>query len=115
MASPLVTTVAAGEKMDYTPGSAVVAGAVVALGNGVGVVEGDISATGTGILVVEGIARFPKATTSGSALATLCTKVYWDAVNSVVTTTSGSNKVAGYTAEVVDDDDATVLVKLARA
>ena len=53
-----------------------------------------------------------KATTSGSALATVGTKVYWDDTAKVATATSGGNTYLGKVASGAGDDDMTVLVRL---
>ena len=103
-----------GNKLDYTPGSAVSAGDVVVIGEIVASAPSAIAASTLGHVQIEGIIRLPKDTGSGTAL-TQGTKVYWDAGNQVVTTTAGANKVAGYVAKAAAAGDSTVHVKMARA
>jgi predicted RecA/RadA family phage recombinase len=104
-----------GETIDYTPSSAVAVGAVVAVGSvGVGVAVRPIAANELGALAVEGVFEFPKATGAGTAL-TFGAKVYWDATNSVVTTTSSGNTLAGYVVVAAGTADAVVRVKLMKA
>ncbi len=110
-----------GARIDYTPTGAVDAGDVVVLGDIVGVATSDIAAGVKGALAISGVVRFPKATTSASALGP-GVKVYWNAGSEIVTTTSGGNKVAGYTVPKEGSPtvaalatDATVDVALARA
>lgn len=103
-----------GESIDYTPGSAVTGGDVVVIGDIVAVAKRDIAANVLGAVAIKGVFRFPKATGSSSALAA-GTKVYWDAGNEVITSTSGANKVAGYVVAAASDDAETVDVDLCRA
>lgn len=104
-----------GEAIDYTPGSNVAAGAVVAIGSvGVGIAQTAIAANTRGSLLVDGVVEFPKATGTGTAL-TFGAKVYWDATNSVVTTTSSGNTLAGYVVAAAGTTDAVVWVKLLKA
>lgn len=103
-----------GITIDYTPVANVTSGDVVVLGSIVGIADHDITANQLGALTIEGVYQLPKATGSSSAIAAGA-KVYWDAVNEVVTTTAGSNKCIGYTVAAASDDDATVDVKLSRA
>lgn len=49
-----------------------------------------------------------KSTASGSALATVGTKVYWDDSSNVVTTTASSNKVFGRTVQTATSGAAFV-------
>lgn len=101
-----------GGSIDYTPGSAVAVGAVVALGTvAVGVADRPIAANEKGALVVEGVFAFPKATGSGSAI-TAFSAVYWDVDPGVITTTSSGNIPAGYTVAAAADGDAEVMVKI---
>jgi len=108
------TFVQDGKSIDYTPVAAVAAGDVVVLGNIVGVAKLDIAASKLGALAIEGVFDVAKATGSSSAI-TAGSKVYWDAVSEVATTTAGSNKCMGYAIKDAGDDDATVRVKLERA
>lgn len=111
----MATLVQKGNSIDYTPGSAVAVGAVVAIGSvGVGVADRPIAANELGSLVVDGVFEFPKATGTGTALS-FGAKVYWDATNSVVTTTSSGNVLAGYVVAAAGTADAVVRVKLQKA
>jgi len=99
--------------IDYTPDGAVSAGDICVVGEFVGVAPRAIAASALGALDVEGEFTFPKDTGSASAL-TVGTKVYWDAVNEVVTTTASTNKVVGHVTKAAAAADATVRVKLSR-
>ena len=114
MATPTATYRQRGDEIDYTPGTAVTGGDVIVIGEIVAVATRAIAADAKGSVTVEGVVRFPKAETSGSAI-TAGAKCYWDATNSVITTTASTHKVAGYCVAAAADDDATVDVKLARA
>jgi len=61
--------------IDYTPGSAVTAGAVVVVGPIVGIADNDIAASTLGALSIEGVKRVPKTT----AAWTVGLPVHWDA------------------------------------
>jgi predicted RecA/RadA family phage recombinase len=99
-----------GEAIDYTPTVAVAAGAVVVMGTvGVGVVPVALAANEKGSLFVDGVVRHAK--TAGQAINAYA-KVYWDATNSVFTSTVGSNVLAGYAVASAAAGDATVDVKL---
>ncbi|MCP4248079.1 MAG: DUF2190 family protein [bacterium] len=105
--------IAAGAKVDYTPGSAVGAGSVVVQSSLVGFAETDIAANALGSLAVAGVFDVVKingAITAGTAL-------YWDAAGNpqggvagsgAITTTSADGDFCGFaiaaatdTAEVV--------------
>lgn len=101
-----------GESIDYTPGSAVAACAVVVMGTvGIGVVQTALAANELGSLIVDGVVELPKGAGAISAFA----KVYWDATNSVATTTSSGNTLAGYAVAAAASGDAAVRVKLMKA
>lgn len=99
-----------GEKIDYTnSGSTKVAsGQIVVLGTKVGVAGGDIEVGATGTLVMSGVFKMPKATGAISAGAV----VYWDATNSVVTTTSTSNTECGYATKAAASADTEAYISL---
>jgi predicted RecA/RadA family phage recombinase len=100
-----------GKAVDYTPGSAVVAGDVVVQGDLVGVSPRPIASGTLGALAVTGVFDFPKATGGGSAL-TAGTVVYWDAGAKVATATSVGNKQLGKVVKDSADADTTVRVRL---
>lgn len=101
-----------GKSIDYTPGSAVAAGAVVVMGTvGIGVASRPIAANELGSLTVDGVVELPKGAGAISAFA----KVYWDATNSVATTTSSGNTLAGYAVLAAASGDSAVRVKLMKA
>lgn len=104
-----------GETSDHTPSGNVTAGDVVVVGDRVCVAQHAIVAAEKGALARRGVFSFPKAPGSSSAIAD-GSKVYWDAAEEVVTTTAGSNKVAGYAANGgASDTDTTCDVELAAA
>ena len=102
-----------GESIDYIPGSAKTAGAVVVQNHLVGVQKRDIAANSLGALAVSGVFDFPKATGGGTAIAA-GKPVYYDVANDVATesTASGANKLIGKTILAAADADAKVRVKL---
>lgn len=97
------------DHIDYTPSSAVAVGDVVVLGDLIGIADRPIPANVKGALAVEGAFTFPKA--SGSAI-NAGTTVYWDATNSVITATAGSNKRAGFAIETAASADVIVRVAI---
>ena len=107
----MATFVQDGRYVDYTPGSAVSAGAVVVQADLVGVAVRDIPANTLGVLAVEGVFTFPKATGASTAIA-VGTTVYWASGTSTATATATSNTLIGKVVKAAADADATVLVKL---
>ena len=104
-----------GDSIDYTPGSAVSAGAVVVQGDLVGVAKLDIAANKLGALAVAGVFDFPKAAGQGKAIA-VGAKVYWDVADQVAKTDdeTGANKLIGKTVRAAGDNDTTVRVRLSQ-
>jgi predicted RecA/RadA family phage recombinase len=97
--------------VDHTPGSNVVAGQVIVIGNVVRVAHRDIAANALGALAAGGGQyRVPKATGGGTAIAD-GKLVYWDDTNNVVTETAGANKKFGTTNGAGADADAFILVQ----
>jgi len=97
-----------GDLVNYTPGSAVAAGAVVVLNDLVTVAPRPIAANALGAVAVEGVFKLPKASGAIGQGAI----VYWDSANSNVTTTSSGNKRAGKAAEAAASGDTVVPVLL---
>ena len=104
-----------GNRIDYTPGSAVSAGDVVVQGELVGVAKLPIAANALGALAVTGVFDFPKATGEGTAI-TAGANVYWDAGDTEAKEDdeSGANKLIGKTVVAAADADATVRVRLSQ-
>ena len=100
-----------GDAIDYTPGTAVAAGAVVVQGDLIGVAKLDIPANTLGALAVTGVFDFPKTAGGGTAIAGGVT-VYWNAGTSVATATSAGNKLLGKTVKAAVDADTTIRVRL---
>ncbi len=101
-----------GEAIDYTPSSALVAGKIVVLGSvGVGIAQTAIAANVKGSLIVDGVIEHAKASGAVTAFA----KVYYDATNDVLTTTSSGNTLAGYAVQAQASGDATATIKLMKA
>lgn len=114
----MATFVQGGKAVDYTPTTAVAAGAVVVQGNLVGVTREPIPANTLGALAVEGVFDFPKAAGAGSGIAA-GTQVYWDATDGVATASANSGGQSptaytplGKTVAACADGDATVRVRL---
>jgi len=104
-----------GKKIRYTNGggTTIAAGTTVVQGTLIGVAEKAIAAAAEGNLFVQGVHDLPKATGAGTDL-TVGTKVYWDAVNSVVTSddNDGANVLVGQVTVAALTTDATVRVRL---
>ena len=111
----MATFVHDGNAIDYTPGSAVAAGAVMVQEDLVGVARTPIAANALGSLAVAGAFDFPKATGVGTGIAA-GVKVYWDVADSEAKADdeSGANKLIGKTVAAAGDDDATVRVRLSQ-
>jgi len=102
-----------GSSIDYTPGGAVTAGAVVVQGEMIGIAKVAIPANALGALAVVGVFDVPKATGASTAI-TAGANMYWDATNSVATTDddTGNNKLLGKTVLAATDADATVRIRM---
>jgi len=116
----MATFVQEGNAVDYTPTTAVAAGAVVVQGDLVGVARTPIAANALGSLAVGGVFAFPKATGVGSGIA-VGKKVHWKADPGVATTDAddgGDPKVEypyiGKVVKAAADADATVRVRLSQ-
>jgi predicted RecA/RadA family phage recombinase len=108
------------DAIDYTPGSAVTAGAVIVLGSMVAIATQDIAANEKGSLALEGVFVVPKIT----GALTVGVPIYWDPAGNPVggtagsgaaTGTAGALKKMGYVAEAAASGDATVKVVLRQA
>ena len=100
-----------GDAIDYTPAAAVTAGDVIVQGVGVGVAKRDIAANVLGALHVVGVYDFPKAVTSGTAIA-VGVLVYWDDSEDIATTTSSSNTLIGKSTLAATAAATTVRVRM---
>ena len=107
----LGTFIHEGDAIDYTPGSAVAAGDVIVQGVLVGVAKSAIEANVLGSLSVKGVFDFAKGVGSSDAISAGA-KVYWDANNEVMTTTSGGNTYAGKATLAATAAATTVRVRL---
>lgn len=97
-----------GVKLDYAPGSAVAVGAVVVIGDKVCIADRPIAANTLGAVAIDGVFNMPK----GAGALSQGVTVYWDATNSVVTTTATGNKKAGHVAAAAASGDTEVAVLL---
>jgi len=118
---PAATFVQSGEQIDYTPNSAVAAGAVVVQGKLVGVAKQPIAANVLGALAVTGGFRGPKDSSNITAVGTM---LYWDedgnpvggvAGSGALTTTATGNAFAGWALEIAGAGVGTVLFFLRSA
>jgi len=100
-----------GESLDYknTGNTKIDANTIVLYGKRLGVVGCDIAPGEVGSLHVTGVFKLPKAS---STAITAGAEVYWDATNSVITTTSTNNTLVGFAAQAAAADDETVLVSI---
>ena len=97
-----------GKILDYTAGAATVSGQFVLVGAIGGIAIADIANGATGAVQIEGVFSVPKA----SGAVTQGAKLYWDATNSVLTTTSSGNTIVGVAAAAAASGDATVQILL---
>ncbi|RWR31351.1 DUF2190 family protein [Sinirhodobacter populi] len=98
-----------GENLTVPAPAAVASGDFVTVGAITGVAQGD-AAAGEGIVIVRrGVFELPKI---AAQAWTLGVKLYWDADNSVVTSTADSNLLIGAAAAVAADPSQTGLVLL---
>lgn len=98
----------AGDRVDYTPGSAVTAGDVVVVGDFIGVAADNIAANTLGSLLISGVFNFAKA---AGAIA-IGTILYWDATNDVVSANPGVGLRIGPCTKAALSGDTTVEAKL---
>ena len=98
-----------GDVVDHTPGSARTSGQVVVIGVRVGVCLAAIAANATGPLAVQGVFSIAKLSTDVVAQGAL---LYWDNANSRLTTTVGSNVLAGYATAAAGNGVATVAINI---
>ncbi len=98
-----------GDVIDHVASGAKTAGQVVLIGTKIGVCVADIANGATGSLQVTGVFNIAKLTTDvvaqGAAL-------YWDNGNSRLTTTVGSNTLAGYATDAAGNGATTVNIKI---
>lgn len=99
-----------GETIDFLndTNAKIEANTVVLLGKRIGIAGTDIPEKEVGTLHITGVYKFPKATGAVTAGAL----VYWDKSANNITTTEGSNTLAGFAVEAAGADDATVTVKI---
>ena len=102
-----------GRMVDYTPGSDVDAGDVVVQEDLVGIAAHDIDSGELGALAVQGVFQFPKSTGSGTAISAGA-NCYWDATNTVATTSAGggTNKLIGKAVAAAATSASTVNIRL---
>ena len=99
---------APGDRIDYTPDSAVSAGDVVVQGTLLGIATSDIAASALGSLAIEGIFDFPKE----EVAMTVGQDVFWDTNESVAFTPGATGQYIGKCVKVAAATAARVRVKL---
>jgi len=99
-----------GITMDYTPGSAVTAGDVVATSNIVGVANRDIAANELGVLDLDGIYDFTKVNTAETMA--IGNVIYWTTGATKASTPSGI--IIGKCVKASSATDTTVRVYLSQ-
>lgn len=97
-----------GKILDYTAGATITSGQFVLVGAIGGIAIADIANGDTGALQIEGVFSVPKA----AGAVTQGAKLYWDATNSVLTTTSSGNTIVGVAAAAAASGDASVQILL---
>ena len=98
-----------GEVIDYTAAAATTAGTVVLVGKRIGVVLADLAIGETGGAQVTGVQEIAKLSTDVVAQGDL---LYWDDTNKRLTTTVGTNTLAGYAFKASAAGVATVQIKI---
>jgi len=99
------------QMVEYTAGADISAGDVIVTNDTPRIAHLDIANGALGALAARGgVYRMPKASGSTTAIAA-DKKVYWDATNHVVTTTSSGNKGFGVTVKASVDGDTTQVVR----
>lgn len=97
-----------GKILNYTAGANIASGQFVLIGTIGGVAIGAIANGATGAVQIQGVFSVPKA----SGAVTQGAKLYWDAANSNLTTTSSGNTIVGVAAAAAQSGDATVQILL---
>ena len=99
-----------GETLDFkNAGAPIAANDVVVIGKRIGVAGTDIAAKAVGTLHVEGVFRLEKNKSDDIKAGA---EVYWAADPGHITTTVGSNVLAGYAVEDAGTSATKVLVKI---
>lgn len=98
-----------GEVLDYTAADAAVSGNGVLIGKRLGVALSNAEIGDVVPLQVKGVFRLPKLTTDAPSIGTA---LYWDDINKRLTTTVGSNTLAGFAAAPAINGDTTVNISL---
>jgi predicted RecA/RadA family phage recombinase len=103
--------VAPGDRIDYTPSSAVAIGDVLVLGGRCYVADRAIAANVAGSLAATGVFNCTKNSGAGINVGT---KLYWDDTNNYVATTdgSGTHKGFGFAAETAASAAVKILATL---
>ncbi len=97
-----------GKVLNYTAGANITSGSFVLVGVIGAVATTDIANGKVGAVQICGVFSIPKA----SGAVTQGAKLYWDATNSVLTTTASGNTIVGVAAEAAASGDATVKILL---
>lgn len=97
-----------GDVLNYTAGANIASGQFVLIGAIGGVAIAAIANGATGAVRVKGVFSVPKAT----GAVTQGAKLYWDATNSVLTTTASGNTIVGVAAAAAQSGDATAQILL---
>jgi len=97
-----------GKILNYTAGANIASGQFVLIGTIGGVAIAAIANGATGAVQIQGVFSVPKA----SGAVTQGAKLYWDATNSVLTTTASGNTIVGVAAAAAQSGDATAQILL---
>lgn len=98
-----------GHVLDYVAPGAITNGQVVVIGARIGVALTAIAAGATGPVQVAGVFNIAKLSTDAVTAGAL---LYWDNANSRLTTTVGSNLLAGYAVAAAGAGVAVVGIKI---
>ncbi len=98
-----------GSTIAHAPTAARAAGAATVIGARIGIAINDVAANAVGMFAVEGVYTLAKLSTDVVAQGAL---LYWDAGNSRLTTTVGSNVLAGYAFTAAGNGATTVDIKI---
>lgn len=100
-----------GKTIEVVLAADLASGAPLTVGDLVGVAAGAYKNGDTAVLELEGVYDLPKTNPQVIAIGVI---VYWDATNSLVTTTASGNKKIGHAWEAAISAATVVRVKLSR-
>lgn len=101
--------VAKGDVVQYTAGADIISGQPVLMGDILGVALKDIANGDSGSVSIDGVWELAKLSTDAFSIGQI---LFWDAGNSRLTSTAGSNKPVGLAFEAALNPSSTCKIKL---